>query len=183
MHLRSPSLLAVVSHLFIGLVTIIIALLLAQSPSETPLTKHHPVPASQSVSPTSFAAMASTKFPAPIHHFDIHVYYWQGNPESVSKAQALHHRIKQEFPDMTAYPMVSRPVGPHVTAMFEVKILNPEQFGRIVPWLAIHRDNLSVLVHPHTGDEIKDHKVHPIWMGERLPVDLNLLRQYISAQR
>jgi DOPA 4,5-dioxygenase len=34
-----------------------------------------------------------------------------------------------------------------------------------------------VLVHPETGDAIKDHTDHAIWMGEVRPLDLSVLRR------
>jgi DOPA 4,5-dioxygenase len=42
------------------------------------------------------------------------------------------------------------PVGPHLDAMYQA-IFAPEEFGKIVPWLMLHREGLSVLVHPSTG--------------------------------
>ena len=50
-----------------------------------------------------------------------------------------------------------KPVGPHPIAMFEVNVLNPIQFGAFLPWLVVNRGPLSVLVHPHTGDNLSDH--------------------------
>ena len=63
--------------------------------------------------------------------------------------------------------------------MFEVNLFTPAQFGAFVPWLAIWRGPLSVLIHPNTvgeglGEleaELRNHSERAIWMGERVPLD------------
>ncbi|MEG3939788.1 DOPA 4,5-dioxygenase family protein [Microcoleus sp. S36b_A3] len=44
-----------------------------------------------------------------------------------------------------------KPIGPHPQAMYQVAFL-PPQFGKVVPWLMLHREGLDILVHPETGD-------------------------------
>ena len=43
----------------------------------------------------------------------------------------------------------------------------PDEFGKVVPWLMLHREGLSVLVHPSTGDGYGDHMERSLWLGER----------------
>lgn len=50
----------------------------------------------------------------------------------------------------------------------------PSEFARIVPWLMLNRDGLTVFVHPETGDDLADHRDYPLWLGEKL--ELNLKR-------
>lgn len=52
---------------------------------------------------------------------------------------------------------VLKPVGPHPSAMFEVNLFTPAQFGAFIPWLVVNRGPLNALVHPNTGDDLKDH--------------------------
>lgn len=40
------------------------------------------------------------------------------------------------------------------------------------------RGGLSVLVHPMTGDDAADHDTNPLWLGERLPIDIEFLRRH-----
>ena len=63
--------------------------------------------------------------------------------------------------------------------MFEVNLFTPEQFGAFVPWLVINRGPLSVLVHPNCedGDAIRDHTQRATWLGERVVLDVGLLRE------
>jgi len=41
--------------------------------------------------------------------------------------------------------------------MFEVNTFSPEEFGALFGFLIAYRGGLSVLVHPNTDDEVKDH--------------------------
>ncbi len=67
------------------------------------------------------------------------------------------------------------PVGPHLKAMYQVAF-EPEEFGKIVPWLMLNRKGLSVLVHPSTGDSYGDHLVRSLWLGDRLKLNEGVLR-------
>ncbi|MCF5427373.1 DOPA 4,5-dioxygenase family protein, partial [Pseudomonas syringae] len=42
-------------------------------------------------------------------------------------------------------------------------------------WLALNRDGLVVFLHPLTGNELRDHTDHAIWMGEVRLLDLSAL--------
>jgi DOPA 4,5-dioxygenase len=53
--------------------------------------------------------------------FDIHIYYFQNNPEQLEFAEALWKRIRYEFPELRIYKFWDKPVGPHPFAMFEVR--------------------------------------------------------------
>ena len=61
--------------------------------------------------------------------------------------------------------------------MFEVNIFTPAQFGAFISWLVIHRGPLSVLIHPNTEEEERDHTQRATWMGERLPLDLSVFKR------
>lgn len=67
--------------------------------------------------------------------------------------------------------------------MFEVNIFTPEQFGAFIPWLVINRGPLSVLVHPNTGDDVRDHTQRASWLGKEMPLDVGMLMNGIAAQR
>lgn len=69
-----------------------------------------------------------------------------------------------------------QPIGPHPKAMYQVAF-SPEQFGQVVPWLMLNRQGLDILVHPETGDDVKDHTEHSLWLGEKLELNIDFLRQ------
>ncbi|RYP73541.1 hypothetical protein DL771_003580 [Monosporascus sp. 5C6A] len=122
--------------------------------------------------------------------FDVHVYHFQRNKEQARYARELWERIRREFPELRIYRFWDAPVGPHPVAMFEVNVFTPAQFGAFVPWLAMHRGPLSVLIHPNTVDEkgvtraeaeLHNHTDRAIWMGERLPLDVDVLMGAVTA--
>ncbi|TGZ83477.1 hypothetical protein EX30DRAFT_338099 [Ascodesmis nigricans] len=131
---------------------------------------------------------AYTRFVEPIDNgrrggFDVHVYFNSNNPSEKIFAHELWSRIRYEFPELRIYQIWDRPIGPHVTAMFEVNLFTPAQFGAFVPWLVVNRGPLSALVHPNTGDDVRDHSQRATWLGKEVPVDLGLLKELIAGKR
>ncbi|EHY54533.1 hypothetical protein HRR83_004344 [Exophiala dermatitidis] len=117
--------------------------------------------------------------------FDVHIYYHTNSAEQTQYAKALWERIRREFPELRIYKVWDRPVGPHTMAMFEVNIFTPAQFGAFIPWLVINRGPLSALVHPNTedGDELRAHSQRATWLGERVPLDLGVLKKLQDKRR
>lgn len=74
------------------------------------------------------------------------------------------------------------PVGPHTAAMYQIAF-EPAVFATLVPWLALHRDGLSVLVHPNTLEPLRDHLVHALWLGPPLPIKGEPLPERISREQ
>jgi aromatic ring-cleaving dioxygenase len=72
------------------------------------------------------------------------------------------------------------PVGPHTAAMYQVAF-NGEVFAELVPWLALHREGLSVLVHPNTLAPRADHLLHALWLGPARPLRGDVLPESIEA--
>jgi len=66
-----------------------------------------------------------------------------------------------------------KPVGPHPCWSCQLAFA-PGQFDRVVPWLALNRGDLVVFVHPQTGDDLRDHRDHAIWMGQVVALDLSI---------
>ncbi|KAI1118346.1 DOPA-like domain-containing protein [Nemania sp. NC0429] len=134
---------------------------------------------------------AYEKFTDPIDNgrrggFDVHIYYYN-NAQHTEYAKALWERIRREFPELRIYTFWDRPVGPHPVTMFEVSLVTPAQFGAFVPWLAVWRGPLSVLVHPNTVEdgpaaevELRNHSERAIWLGERIPLDYTLFLKRIE---
>jgi DOPA 4,5-dioxygenase len=40
----------------------------------------------------------------------------------------------------------------------------------------LHREGLDILVHPETGDDLADHTKHPLWLGQKLELNVEVLR-------
>jgi aromatic ring-cleaving dioxygenase len=52
-----------------------------------------------------------------------------------------------------------------------------DEFPRLVPWLMLNRKELSVLVHPLTGDSVADHTRFALWLGSPMPLRVEVLQR------
>jgi DOPA 4,5-dioxygenase len=108
----------------------------------------------------------------PITGWHAHIYYDPATTRAA--AEALREGLAAGFPDAVLGRWHDVPVGPHTAAMFQVAF-PPALFPSLVPWMALHRADLSVLVHPETGRQRADHTRHALWMGPPLPLKAELL--------
>jgi aromatic ring-cleaving dioxygenase len=115
--------------------------------------------------------MSSPSDPARITGYHAHVYY---APETRGIAERLREAIGSGF-TVQLGRWHDRPVGPHPTSMYQVAF-PVEEFPRLVPWLMLNRAGLDVLVHPLTGDDYEDHATFALWLGTKLPLRLEMLR-------
>ena len=101
--------------------------------------------------------------------YHAHVYF---DADTVEKATALCAAARDRF-GVVMGRVHERPVGPH--PMFSCQLAaSIEQFGTLLPWLALNRDGLIVFAHPETGDDLADHRDHGIWLGTGLELDLSI---------
>ncbi len=102
--------------------------------------------------------------------YHAHVYY-----DDVTRPAAaeLRARIERRF-EVRMGRWRDAPVGPHPVPSYQVAF-EPELFGDIIPWLALSRGGLSILVHPQTGDDRADHSDFAMWLGAALTLDLDKL--------
>ncbi len=73
-----------------------------------------------------------------------------------------------------AGPVRSGPIGPHPVPMFEAWF-QPEVLHVVLEWIYYNRQGLSVLIHPLSENELKDHTERALWLGEKQPLDLSIL--------
>ena len=104
--------------------------------------------------------------------FHAHVYFDEG---SVEQARSLCEAAVARF-GVSMGRMHERNVGPHPRWSCQLAF-PPEQFGEVVPWLALERDGLTIFIHPETGDDLRDHRDRAIWMGEMLPLNLGMFER------
>ncbi len=108
--------------------------------------------------------------PDAISGYHAHIYYDAGTKEKAARLrEALGERFAVELGRWH-----DRPIGPHPRWSYQVAF-EPAVFADLVPWLALNRDGLVVLVHPRTGDDIADHRDFTIWLGEKVELDLSVL--------
>jgi aromatic ring-cleaving dioxygenase len=106
-----------------------------------------------------------------IKEFHAHVYYHDDKSREIAANIRTYTEINF---DVTMGRWRDQPVGPHPTPMFQIAFA-PSVFEDIVPWLMLNRDGLSILVHPSTGDDVVDHRDSPLWLGEKLALNIGFL--------
>ena len=104
--------------------------------------------------------------------FHAHVYF---DAASRDAAARVREGLSDRF-EVKLGRWHDKPIGPHPKAMYQVAFL-PNQFGNVVPWLMLNREGLDVLIHPETGDDVEDHTNHALWLGEKLELNIEFLRQ------
>ncbi len=115
---------------------------------------------------------------AAIASWHAHVYF---DAATRPLAEQLRTRIGQRFRvQLGRWHEV--PVGPHAQAMYQVAF-DVALFATLVPWLALHRGGLRVLVHPNTLRPRADHADHAMWLGPPLPVHAARLPAHITADQ
>jgi aromatic ring-cleaving dioxygenase len=96
-----------------------------------------------------------------VAQFHAHIYYDQA--KSRARAERLRERVAADFPQAK--------LGPHPQSMFQIAF-PADMLAAFVPWLMLNRDDLVVLLHPETGDDLTDHTAHAAWFGAILPLRL-----------
>ena len=104
-----------------------------------------------------------------ISDYHAHIYF---DAETIDQARALCETARDTF-DVDMGRVHEKPVGPHPCWSCQLAF-KPDQFADFVPWLALNRDGLVVFLHPETGDVLKDHTEHAIWMGQMMELDTSI---------
>jgi aromatic ring-cleaving dioxygenase len=111
--------------------------------------------------------------------YHIHIYYELGQ-QSEKDAKSLAQEIARLFPEHAKETHeYDKPGGPHAKPNVAVYI-DGKGFGDVVAWLQFNAGDLSALVHPKSGDVIKDHIDYGLWLGPRRD---GLLSEPYFAQR
>ena len=96
-----------------------------------------------------------------ISGYHAHVYYADAGTRS--EAGELRNAIDRRFGfDLGRWR--DDPVGPHPVGSYQVKF-GTDEFADFVPWLLLNHGNLSVLIHPLTGNDLADHTQLALWVG------------------
>ena len=111
----------------------------------------------------------------PYDPFHAHIYY-EASDRSV--AEQLHCELQAkkgtgELVDVIFVgEMRDRAVGPHPIPQYEVHF-----YGKALPTVLgrIKGNSLRALVHRLTDDDLADHTLQALWIGEPLMLDLSVL--------
>lgn len=107
--------------------------------------------------------------PRAIADYHAHVYY---HPRKTrGRAKRLRARVAVQFPHARLGRWHDELVGPHSQSMYQIAFPR-RMLASLLPWLMLNRDGLTVLLHPETGDDYRDHTAHAAWLGGPLPLRL-----------
>jgi aromatic ring-cleaving dioxygenase len=106
-----------------------------------------------------------------IQGYHAHIYYDPASREAAAQVRAGLAKFNVQLGSWH-----DQPVGPHPQSMYQALFANDE-FARVVPWLMLNRQGLTVLVHPSTGDSYGDHLERSLWLGAVLKLREEVLRR------
>jgi aromatic ring-cleaving dioxygenase len=108
---------------------------------------------------------------ANVVEYHAHVYF---DAATLEKARRICEACRDTF-GVVMGRMHEKPVGPHPD--WSCQLLVPhEKLADVTRWLMLNRDGLVVLVHPETGNDLKDHTDHAMWMGAVRPLDVSIFK-------
>ncbi len=112
--------------------------------------------------------------------YHAHVYY--DDADTKTRAGVLREGIEALGIPHVMGRWHDAPIGPHPVGSYQVAF-DAACFAQLVPWLALNRNGLSVLVHPTTEDQVLAHSEQALWLGPQLTLDLDFLRRYMAENK
>ena len=109
--------------------------------------------------------------------YHAHVYFTE---ESKATAQNVVMQASELF-GVDYGHFHDKPVGPHPVGSCQITV-PVNLLGPMLDWLALNRQGLTVFIHAETGDVMKDHTEHTIWMGSMPGLNIEMLESLL-AQR
>lgn len=128
-----------------------------------------------------------------IAEWHFHVYWHHTHADSISAMQRLHNNLLSAVNspnslfvavcqgvelhrlNTTLVPPINHaPRGPHPSGSFEVWV-PAKSFASALSWFSLNRQGFSVLIHPLTVLEVKDHTDRAMWLGDRWPLAVGVL--------
>ena len=114
--------------------------------------------------------MTQVKMPVNNHdHYHAHVYFDQ---TTLMLAESLCQQAGDKFAVKVGRVHQNK-VGPHPKWSCQI-LFSKKEFDQLIPWLDENRQNLSILVHAQTGNDLQDHTEFAYWLGQPVPLILTV---------
>ena len=105
-----------------------------------------------------------------ITEYHAHVYY---DAATRAVADKLCKAAGETF-GVKVGRMHDNPVGPHPRGSCQLTV-KTKQLAEVLPWLVLNRGALTIFAHAQTGNALKDHTAHVIWLGPSETLKLSAL--------
>jgi DOPA 4,5-dioxygenase len=110
--------------------------------------------------------------PSEITSWHAHVYF---GADTRDAAWTLREEMTVRFGTVALVGRFhERPVGPHPMWSFQLAFERSHLLD-IVSWLTLNHGSLDVLVHPNTGNALRDHRDAAMWIGHSHALHLQSL--------
>lgn len=106
-----------------------------------------------------------------IENYHAHAYF---DESTIEQAKELCEEAGKRF-GVTVGRMHHRAIGPHPSWSCQLAF-NRSNHTDLLTWLALNRNGLIILVHPLSGNDLKDHTDYASWMGEPQALKLEVFR-------
>ena len=108
--------------------------------------------------------------------YHAHIYF---TLDETALATQVRENIIKALPQLTYKgQLIPIAIGPHPKPMFEIHIPGAS-INFAMATIDALRQGLSVLIHPVQHDELAAHTLDARWLGEKLPLNLEILKQLI----